>query len=1181
MTNKLLFALTLCLGLFTASRAQNLPEFTKGDEPVWFLIEFANGGAVVEAQNDGEEVKTATLKATDNQMWKFVGDNTTGFQLVSRSGKTLYATTTAKNGMLHAAATPANSNTTFVVQTTTNTTYADGLVLSPKANTAVYMNQWGGAGAGKSLGLWDDRSDENQPFRLVSEEDYLASLPKVSLIPYPQSLTIGEGFVNVASLTGIGCDDAAAMPYAEEFAARLKATGGINLPVGRQTVAGGINLTTDASLRHEAYTLQITSAGVDITAADSTGFFYALQTLKQLLPNAIYGQKPTDGTGWTLPMLDIADHPQWGHRGFMLDVARHFFSKTEVKRVLDVMATYKLNRLHWHLTDDQGWRVEIPEYPRLTEVGSIRQGSFVNAGGDSKFFDDTEYGRGKWFSLDDLREIVAYAKRRNIEIIPEIDLPGHMVAAVAAYPNLSCDSTKTYSVRIDGGISQDVLNVGRDEVIDFLKCVLGHIAEVFPYPYIHIGGDECPTTQWATNADCLKRVADEGLSGVEELQPWLVEQLGTWLKDTYGKDIVVWDELLTHWTASNTVKPVIMAWNNITKSADAADKGFKSIVVPYQSLYLDFYQVPASQRLIDEPYQGGWGDNFVNSIEDVYALNPVGSLSGREDYCLGVQGNLWTETCNDSIELEYQLLPRMLALSETGWLPASAKNWHSFHYRLQSHDEILDQMGYTYARHYIIDTPQTEVEKTLTEAQNIAAALKPGQAGYPTAEVASTLAQAIEALKADPTDAALLTALQEAITAVKTAPVVTPTPGKTYKMVSAATYYREQYEGSTLYADGTGVRFHYTPQTEPEELWTIEADGTGYKLKNIQTGLRLTLPTLNEAATLTAEGSQLTMATPTSLNGAAAYIPGTVVWSVAGDATAGSVRRLYAYCTGKAMAKDNASPHYPGTWRLEEVNDYAAWLQGLVTKAKHIILTARPGQMNEPTEEALAYLTAEVITPATDSLAQGTVTEATYLHFVERYNNFLAMPRTSPADALSEDVYYRIANAYFTTQYAKANTSTGTVVPATLNADDETYLWQVKKNTDGSICLYNVATRTAARVGASTADTQVKLGEPTAWTLSQNTTDEGQTGLNILAQGGETSWYVNPNAWNYVLLKPKTWGAAIWTFEKTSVVSGIGDNLTAAIPTSAVTYYDLQGRRLSQPTRGVCISSDGHKTVRP
>ena len=194
--------------------------------------------------------------------------------------------------------------------------------------------------------------------------------------------------------------------------------------------------------------------------------------------------------------------------------------------------------LHWHLTDDQGWRVEIPEYPKLTEVGSIRSGSFVSPGdGSGKFFDDTEYGRGMWYTQEDLKEIVAYAKERYIDILPEVDFPGHMVAAITAYPNLSCDPSKKYSVRLDSGISQDVLNVGSDEVIDFLKCILDNLAKIFPYQYIHFGGDECPTTQWSTNADCLKRVADEGLSGVEELQSWLVEQLGVYVKEKYNKDI--------------------------------------------------------------------------------------------------------------------------------------------------------------------------------------------------------------------------------------------------------------------------------------------------------------------------------------------------------------------------------------------------------------------------------------------------------------------------------------------------------------------------------------------------------------------------------------------------------------------------------------------------------------------
>lgn len=194
-----------------------------------------------------------------------------------------------------------------------------------------------------------------------------------------------------------------------------------------------------------------------------------------------------------------------------------------------------------------------------------------------------------------------------------------------------------------------------------------------PFPYIHIGGDECPTTQWTTNEDCLRRVQEEGLSGVEQLQSWLVEELGTYLKEKHGKDIVVWDELLSHWSSDNSVKPVIMAWNSIGKSSEAASKGFKSIVSPYSHLYLDFMQVPADQTLIDEVYYGGWGDSHVNTIEEAYGLNPVSSLAGREEYCMGVQGNLWAETLNDNTELEYQLLPRMLALSETGWLPSSKK----------------------------------------------------------------------------------------------------------------------------------------------------------------------------------------------------------------------------------------------------------------------------------------------------------------------------------------------------------------------------------------------------------------------------------------------------------------------------------------------------------------------------
>lgn len=1173
MKLRLLTLLTLVMTVLHLNAAPVEPQVSSGDQVHWYVLKFLNQNNVLEAKGDGAEVKTAGFKGNKNQLWKIEGNATTGYTLTCKNGMKLYTTTTAKEGKFKAGNTP-NENTHFVWQATTNTSYADGWVLSPKANTLVYMNQWGGAGAGKSLGLWDDRASADQPLVFVKAEDLLGEAENMlPLIPYPANLTRNEGTFNLKQLTAITtpAGDEAVARYAQEFATQLEKTSGIKVPVNPTTAATSLVMTKDATLAHEAYKLTVNEAGINIAAADSTGFFYAIQTLKQLMPHAIYNRSgASTAIDWTVPCVEIADQPQLGHRGYMLDVARHFFSKTEVKRILDIMATYKMNRFHWHLTDDQGWRIDIPEYPKLAQVGAVRKGSFVNAGGSSKFFDDTEYGRGMYYTLDDLREIVAYAKNLNIEIIPEIDLPGHMVAAVAAYPEFSCDPTKKYEVRIDGGISKDVLNIGKDETIDFLKCVLGHMAEVFPYKYIHLGGDECPTDQWSHNADCLKRVKDEGLAGVNELQSWLVEKLGLYLKEKYDKDIICWDELLAHWKSDNTVKPVIMAWNHINKSKEAADKGFKSIVVPYQSLYFDMMQVPLSEVDVNEKYQGGWGDNWVNSVETVYGVNPVASLSGKEDFCLGVQGNMWTETCNDSVEVEYQLLPRMLALSETGWLPAAKKNFASFYIRLQKNRDILDAKGLTYATHYFDEPDLTEQEAAVAEAASLLENAKPGKVGYPSQTEYDKLSSAYAPFIADNGATGDVAALKAAIAAYKTAAVTMPVEGKTYKLVSASTYYKAKYVGSTAYVDGSQIRFHYTPQVEPEELWQFTAKDGGYVMTNALTGKQVVMPANNNAnITLADAGTTLTIAQATVASGKYSYVAGALNIGTNG-------KYLSADCTGLVKAGTNAALCYQGTWYLEEVTDFTAQLNGLVKKANRIVAESNPGAMGEPTEEAIALLSNDLITPATAAVAAGNVSEAAYKQYQEVYAQYLAMPRVSPISGIDESYYYYIRNAFFDTYYAEAQAD-GTIAPRA-KGEGDSFLWQFVKKGD-KVSIISKLTGKPAYIDTEADGTNLKTGSPYEWGLNEYTCDEGKTGIQIITANGKFSWYTNPGAWkNNVILKPKTYGAAIWTFEVSNVATGVhATTAPAIVPTS---YYDLQGRRVSQPSHGVYVTNTGRKVIK-
>ena len=1149
--------------------AQGFPTISNGDETKWYLIQFMNGGNAITAETAGEQITTATATGSDAQLWKITGDGTNGYTFTNKKGNILYVSSAEKEQMVKSAASETGVSA-FFINATTNGTYGNSYEIQPKGNTSISMNLWGGPSENRGVGLWD-KGDQNNPVQFV-EYTVFESLGKISIIPYPAEMTVEEGKLSVSTLSAITYPNEEVQNYASGFAAMLAKTAGTTLTVkesAEEAAAGEIWLSADASLPSEGYTLSVNENGIQIKASTKAGFFYAIQTLKQLLPRDIFGERVNSQADWNIPFVTIADQPQFEHRGFMMDVARHFFDKNEVKKVLDIMALYKMNRFHWHLTDDQGWRIEIPEYPKLTTVGAVRSGSFTSPGDGSKFFDDTEYGRGMYFTQDDLREIVAYAAERNIDIMPEIDLPGHMVAAVTAYPELSCDPEKEYSVRLDGGISKDVLNIGKDETIEFLKCVLDNVAGIFPFPYIHIGGDECPTDQWQTNEECLRRVQEEGLAGVHELQSWLVEELGTYLKEKHGKDIVVWDELLAHWTSDNSVKPVVMAWNSLGKTAEAANKGFKSIATPYSHVYIDFMQVGPDKTTIDEPYYGGWGDNHVNSLDEAYSLNPAGSLSGREEFCLGVQCNLWAETLNDNEELEYQLLPRMIAVAETGWLPSSKKNWSGFYRRLQSHDEILDYLGYTYAKHYIEPKEYTAAETAIMEAEEILEGSIRGGVGYPAAELYDALQTAVDGVEGDD-----VTALTAAINAYKNAAIAMPEPGKTYQVISASTYYKRQYAGSTMYEKDGSMRFHYTPQVEPEELWQFEAADGGYIMKNLYSGKQVTMGSYNTVIKMSDAGTAVRIDKATIASRDVTYVPGAITISAVqgyNAAVTGSVKRLSAEPSGDVYAKDEAALCYNGTWKLVEVTDFTAQLAGLVKKCELIALNAKPGKVNQPTEEALEYLKNNVTVPAGAAVSNGGVTEQQYNTYVALYHQFMMMPRATMADTIDTGAYYYIRNAYFTGNYASC--SNNSVVPAAKGTADN-LLWSFVKNSDGTVYIYNKSNGKAAYINSDAADQAVYVGKEYAWKLIETTTDTGSKGIAIVAGDGEHGWYTNTGAWNYILTKPYTWGASVWTLEKSSVKVETGIDEVKGTGKEVKGIFDLAGRKVDNPTKGIYIIND-------
>jgi len=523
-----------------------------------------------------------------------------------------------------------------------------------------------------------------------------------SVIPMPNDVTLSEGSFNLAGqdFYADAALDQASHKAIADFWDQLYRVSGKKSTLSSEETGQKVRFIPNPNLGAEEYALNVNDKGVTVEASAFGGFFYAIQTLKQMLPAEIYGGKKVRAD-WVLPYVSILDAPRFDYRGIHLDPCRHFWSIEETKRYIDIAATYKLNRLHWHLTEDQGWRMEIKKYPKLTEVGAWRSGTCIGKDFDSS--DGIRYGG--FYTQDQMREIVAYAAERNITVIPEIDLPGHMVAALAAYPELGCTGGP-YEVWTRWGVSEDVLCVGKEETFTFLEDVLTEVMDIFPSEYIHIGGDECPKVRWENCPLCQARIKELGLkahgniSAEQELQCYVTARIQKFLND-HGRKIIGWDEILEGNLAEGAT---VMSWRGTQGGIEAAKRGFDVIMTPNSHMYIDYYQ---SQERDKEPLQIGG----LVTVPKLYSYEPYeGMEPGTEDHILGVQANLWTEYITTPEFLEYMLLPRMCALSEVQWCNADRKDYNRFDASLDHTFKMLDIMGYTYAKHVrgIIGLPGQE-----------------------------------------------------------------------------------------------------------------------------------------------------------------------------------------------------------------------------------------------------------------------------------------------------------------------------------------------------------------------------------------------------------------------------------------------------------------------------------------
>ncbi|MGH1435154.1 MAG: glycoside hydrolase family 20 protein [Lewinella sp.] len=524
-----------------------------------------------------------------------------------------------------------------------------------------------------------------------------------AVIPLPQSVVPQQGqfIINEATTVFVEGQNEGVDAVVQQFVEQMNASNDLTLTQGESEGDNQIVFQLATTIEApEGYHLSITPQQVSVQAATAKGIFYAVQSLRQLLSF----DAQSEGV-WFFPCAEIEDEPRFSYRGMHLDVARHFYPVESVKKIIDQLAYHKMNTFHWHLTDDQGWRIEIKKYPKLTEVGAFRNGTLVGHYNDEPHqFDGQRYGG--FYTQEEIKEVIRYAEERFVQVIPEIELPGHAQAALAAYPELAC-TEGPFEVWQKWGVSENIF-CPTEATFTFLENVLAEVAGLFPGKYIHIGGDECPKSAWENSAFCQQLMKEQGLKDEHELQSYFIRRIEAFLNEK-GKQIIGWDEILEGGLAPNAT---IMSWRGIEGGIEAANADHDVIMTPTSHCYLDYYQSDHP----DEPLAIGG----LTPLEKVYGYNPIPEElpASQHHFILGAQANVWTEYIITQEKLEYMIFPRLCALAEVVW-SGENREFEDFVVRLTTHLQRLEKMGIKPANHLYeitadIDTKEGQVVTSLS-----------------------------------------------------------------------------------------------------------------------------------------------------------------------------------------------------------------------------------------------------------------------------------------------------------------------------------------------------------------------------------------------------------------------------------------------------------------------------------